>query len=103
MPNCTCSVQGTLLQINEAACGAPCEGCSFTHDILCNVSGGRCTFSGSVYRTGCTNYADKTWNVDTSMACGSVDHKITYYCDEDEFCARYEVTLKCVESAPPGD
>lgn len=103
MAECTCSVEEKVLDIDPAACGPRCQGCTFSNDITCTVTADdECVFTGSVYRTGCANFPDKTWNVNVTMDCGSADRRLTYHCDDLEICARYEVTLKCMEGTPPG-
>ncbi len=91
---CSSRVSGKTLT-PSGNCILVCDGCSFTHAIICSIGGGNCHFTGTVYRTGCANQLDDQWTVDVVLNCGDPARKLTFYCDDAGLCAGYELTLLC--------
>lgn len=97
---CNCRVSAKALT-PSGNCVLTCDGCSFTHAVICSVGSGRCHFTGNVFRAGCSNQLDNQWVIDVLLDCGDPARKLTFHCDDAGLCAGYELTLTCIGSSIP--
>ena len=85
-----CSYQGKVL--SEPACEATCQGCEWTSNVSSAKQGTSCLFEWTVERENCDFQTDETFTGSTTVPCDQVT-KLTFYCDSQQACPGYELTL----------
>jgi hypothetical protein len=96
--SCVPSFETEYLPINPSLCGATCRGCQFNAVVSTSCTEDGCSFNWTVNRSQCTSQPDADFSGSATLAPGDT-RQVDFYCDPQESCARFRLTLGCTVNA----